>query len=129
MHLSQQVELGTRPQPLRRPSKKPEIVSVVALARMMTIKVSSRDGPLMKGAEMSDKGDYRRRTTAVDVALPHAVYTSGQMLEIHLKNCHFCHFGDLRRGLQAGMLRGNTLQHHEIGQDLCSAVPVKTECV
>jgi hypothetical protein len=36
---------------------------------------------------------------------------------------------DPRRGWLAGMLLGNTLQHHEIGHGLCSAGPFKTECV
>jgi hypothetical protein len=34
-------------------------------------------------------GDGRRRVTEVDVAIPHAVYTSVQILEKHPKTCHF----------------------------------------
>ena len=45
--------------------------------------ISGVIGPLAEGAEVSDDGaDCRRRTTDVDVALLHAVYTSVQMLEL-----------------------------------------------
>jgi hypothetical protein len=37
-------------------------------------------------------------------AIAGAVYTGGQMLEIHPKNCHFCHFSGRRRGIQAERL-------------------------
>ena len=70
--------------------------------------ISGVIGPLLEGAEVSDDGgiadDELSRRAGIDVALPHAVYTSVQMLEIHAKNCHFRHFWDVRRGLQAGRL-------------------------
>jgi len=48
---------------------------------------------LLEGVEVSnDRGHYKRRVAHALVALPHAVYTSGQMLEIHPQNCHFRHF-------------------------------------
>jgi hypothetical protein len=50
-------------------------------------------GPLLEQADVSDNGeDCRRRVTNGDVAVPHAVYSSVQMLEIPLQNRHFRHF-------------------------------------
>jgi hypothetical protein len=61
--------------------------------------------PPLEGAEVSDEWDCRRRVTDVDDALPHAVYTSVQMLEIHSKNCHFCHFSGPSTRLPGGKAR------------------------
>jgi hypothetical protein len=53
-------------------------------------------GPFLGGAEMSEDrgvadGELSRRA-GIDVACPHAVYISAQMLEKHSQNCHSCHF-------------------------------------
>jgi hypothetical protein len=50
-------------------------------------------GPLTDGADVSDAGpDRRQHVTDVDVALPHAVYISVQMLETREKPATLCHF-------------------------------------
>jgi hypothetical protein len=46
--------------------------------------ISGVSGPLLEEAEMSDDGpDCRQQVTAAQAALPYAVYTAVQMLEIH----------------------------------------------
>ena len=52
--------------------------------------------------------DCRRRAGAVDVALPHAVYTGVQMLEIHPKSATLCHFSGPSARLAGGKARSAT---------------------
>jgi hypothetical protein len=59
----------------------------------------------LEGAEVSGEGDCRPRVTDVDVALPHAVYTGVQMLEIHPKSATLCHFLDRPARLRGGTAR------------------------
>src|SRR4051812_3867756 len=48
------------------------------------------------------------RRAGIDVARPHAVYISVQMLEKHSKNCHFRHFGGPAVRLAGGTARSTT---------------------
>ena len=61
-------------------------------------------GPLLEGAEVSDEGIADDESADALVALPHAVYTSVQMLKNTPKTAISATFRDLRRGLQAGRL-------------------------
>ena len=56
-------------------------------------------------------------------------YICVQMLEKHPENCHFRHFGDLRRACRRRAWLGNTLQNHEIGHEACWAGHARTEWV
>ncbi len=66
------------------------------------------NGPSLEGAEMSDDGDRRRRVSDALAALPHAVYTSEQMLEIAPKTAISRNFSGPSAGLAAGNVRSAT---------------------
>ena len=76
-------------------------------------------------------------------ALPHAVYTSVQMLEIHPKNCHSCHFfgssarlpgGTARSARRCGISRSDMMcagpDHSKPSGYRCtkSATPISADC-
>src|SRR5205823_171222 len=65
-------------------------------------------GPLLEGANVSNEGDCRRQVADVDVALPQAVYTGVQMLEIHPKSPTLSHFLDRPARLRGGTARSAT---------------------
>jgi hypothetical protein len=57
-------------------------------------------------AEASDDAALQTTSKNVDVLYDSdAVYSSGQMLEIHPKNCHFCHFSGSSARLPGGTAR------------------------
>src|SRR5947209_5715800 len=54
--------------------------------------------------------------------IPHAVYTNGQMLEIHSQNCHFRHFSGSSARLPGG--KAHSATHCSImGSDMTRARP------
>jgi hypothetical protein len=65
--------------------------------------------PLLEGTAVSDDRDCRQRVADALAAVPHAVYTSGQMLEKHSQNCHFCHFSGASARLVGGKARSAKL--------------------
>jgi hypothetical protein len=91
-------------------------------------------GPLLDGAELSDDrgvadGELSRRAR-IDLALPHPVYTSVQMLEKRPQNCHFRHFLGSSARLTGGTVRSAT-RCSITRSDMICARPGQpsTECV
>jgi hypothetical protein len=66
-------------------------------------------GPPLERAEVSDDGpDRRQQVTDGAAAVPHAVYTSVQMLEFRCKSLILSHFSEPSAGLAVGKARSAT---------------------
>ena len=88
--------------------------------------------PLDGGSRGERRGGLQTTSypgAGVDGAFPHAVYTGGQCSKNTPKTATFSHFSGPPGAAAAGGSLGKSLQHQEIGHDLCSAGPFKTEWV